>query len=487
MTDHFSAQGEALPPTTLFPDPLAHASGVPAHLFASPEVPIERAALRDALRLLDLHAAARTLDPALGVDALALTPDLHRASPAPVGTALLTRGFLTTHLIGNDLGCGMRLHLTGLRADDLRPHLNALERELRAVFFQGQRALSLTGRQREALLRGGVPDLLAAPRPADQRGLWDLMGAQAREPAPHAPFVRGPLSGVQDWLGDRQRASFDTQLGSVGGGNHFVEVQEVAAVLDRHAAYAWGVRPGEVVVMVHSGSLGFGHLFGAQLRAPTLAVQGAPLPLLHADHSGVPGVLDALHAAAHLASGNRLVLACMVRAALGRALPPGVLDEEQPFPALADAPHNFIWPAGDGQWLHRKGATPAAAPSPQAPHGEPVLIPGSMGDFSYLLAGQGHPLALDSASHGAGRRQPRGAAMRLNDADLRRALETLRVVTPIDLRAARADVRARALSALSQEAPGAYKAVTPVIDTHARAGLARPVAALRPLLTVKSL
>ena len=77
--------------------------------------------------------------------------------------------------------------------------------------------------------------------------------------------------------------------------------------------------------------------------------------------------------------------------------------------------------------------------------------------------------------------------MRLNDADLRRALETLRVVTPIDLRAARADVRARALSALKQEGPSAYKAVTPVIDTHARAGLARPVAALRPLLTVKSL
>ena len=179
MTDHFSAQGEALS-STLLP----HASGVPAHLFASPEVPIERAALRDALRLLDLHAAARTLDPALGVDVLALTPDLHRSSPAPVGTALLTRGFLTPHLIGNDLGCGMRLHLTGLRADDLRPHLEALERELRAVFFQGQRALSLTGLQREALLRGGVPDLLAAPRPADQRGLWDLMGAQAREPAP---------------------------------------------------------------------------------------------------------------------------------------------------------------------------------------------------------------------------------------------------------------------------------------------------------------
>ncbi len=487
MNVHFSAQGEALSPTHLSPTTLAHASGVPAHLFASPEVPIERSALRDALRLLDLHAAARTLDPALRVEALALTPDLHRASPAPVGTALLTRGFLTPHLIGNDLGCGMRLHLTGLRADDLRPHLDALERELRAVFFQGRRSLSLTGRQREALLRGGVPELLAAPRPAGQRGLWDLLGAQEPGPDPQVPFVHGQLDGVQDWLGAREQASFDTQLGSVGGGNHFVEVQEVAAALDRHAAYAWGVRPGEVVVMVHSGSLGFGHLFRAQLRTWARAVPGAPLPLLPADRPGVPGVLDALHAAAHLASGNRLVLACMVRSALGRALPPGMLTDDQPFPALSDAPHNFIWSAGDGRWLHRKGATPAAAPGAQAPHGEPVLIPGSMGDFSYLLAGQGHPLALGSASHGAGRRQPRGAAMRLSDADLRRVLETLRVVTPIDLRAARADIRARALSALKQEAPGAYKAVTPIIDTHARAGLARPVAALRPLLTIKSL
>jgi tRNA-splicing ligase RtcB (3'-phosphate/5'-hydroxy nucleic acid ligase) len=141
-------------------------------------------------------------------------------------------------------------------------------------------------------------------------------------------------------------------------------------------------------------------------------------------------------------------------------------------------------------WLHRKGATPSRGyaqlqDTPFAYTGEPVLVPGSMGASSFVLAGQGHPQALHSASHGAGRKQARGEAMHASEDEFEQFLKDFRVVTPLDWKRARADVRAQKRSELKQEAPFAYKGIGPVIRTLEQAGIARPVAELRPLLTVK--
>ncbi len=167
------------------------------------------------------------------------------------------------------------------------------------------------------------------------------------------------------------------------------------------------------------------------------------------------------------------------------------------FPLLYDAPHNFLWKEtmdDEEIVIHRKGACPARgleamAGTPFEFYGEPVLVPGSMGASSFILAGQGCPESLFSASHGAGRSLSRGDALKGHEEEFRRFLERFRVVTPVDLRRQdiklRRDIVDKKLDEIRQEAPYAYKGIGPVIDTLRGAGLARPVAELTPLLTIK--
>ncbi|GGR38191.1 hypothetical protein GCM10008957_54250 [Deinococcus ruber] len=264
-------------------------------------------------------------------------------------------------------------------------------------------------------------------------------------------------------------------------------------MLDAPTAHAWGVRLGHVTVMVHSGSLGTGHLAGT--LALNLATSVYPKGLAHPANGFFPlltgeqnaaalqGMRDALHTAGNFAAVNRLFLVLMATAVLQ-----GTIGDCE-FPLLYDAAHNFIWQE-DEHWLQRKGATPARGyeamqGTPFADTGELVLVPGSMGASSVVLAGQGHPQALHSASHGAGRKQARGEAMHAHEDEFRQFLHDFRVVTPIDWRRARADVRAQKLAELKQEAPFAYKGIGPVIQTLEQTGIARPVAELWLLLTVK--
>ncbi|WP_407569580.1 RtcB family protein [Deinococcus altitudinis] len=481
-----------------------HPYAFPARLFATPEVTLERRAVDELLRLLDLQGTLERLStdsrPA-HIERVALTPDFHKGAGIPVGTVMQGQGFMLPQAIGNDVGCGMSLHTTGLSREALEPRLEVLESRFRHSFFQGGRDLPLTGLQREALLREGVAGLIAT-RPTSPQGLWrqvqlhELEQAAAHTESGGLPVRQ--LHGLNDWIGEAGRLSWDGQSGSLGGGNHFLELQYVHRVLDAPTAHAWGLREGQVTVMVHSGSLGIGHLAGQ--RAFDLAKSAYPaglarpangfFPLLTGEQNAaaLQDVQDALNTAANFAAVNRLFLALMAKAVLQGAC------GEFEFPLLYDAAHNFIWREGIWQeserWLHRKGATPARGyeamqGTPFAYTGEPVLVPGSMGASSFVLAGQGHPEALHSASHGAGRRQARGEAMHANEAEFEQFLKEFRVVTPLDWRRARADVREQKLAELKQEAPFAYKGIGPVVQTLEQAGLARPVAELRPLLTVK--
>jgi tRNA-splicing ligase RtcB len=147
-----------------------------------------------------------------------------------------------------------------------------------------------------------------------------------------------------------------------------------------------------------------------------------------------------------------------------------------------DAPHNLVWSEGQNH-LHRKGACPAASDpkDPLFPDGHPVIVPGSMGDASYVLKGQGSIASLCSAPHGAGRLAARGEGRKGDASELRH----IRVVTKIDPTRVRRAIAVEHLRTLMEEAPSQYKSVTPVVETVADAGIASPVARLRPLLTVK--
>ncbi|MDG4789279.1 RtcB family protein [Micromonospora sp. WMMD1102] len=482
---------------------------VPVEICAGPDVPIEPVAVDELLTVLEtadtLRALARAvpwLDVEPRVERVVCTPDFHKGAGIPIGTVLRTVGALIPQAVGNDINCGMRVEATSVTVDQLRPGLDRLERRLRHLFFEGGRRIGLTGRQREGLLRHGLPGLLADGVPADPKGAWrqvgpdDLSDLDGRLHATGFPV--DSADDFRDWISSGGGTSYDSIIGSVGGGNHFAELQYVSAVHDGAAAYAWGLFPGQVVLMVHSGSLSLGHQANATGRdqargawpraVPLPRNRILPIPLDDRTAPARQRYLTAFANAANFALGNRFFLALMLRAGLADVV--GELRSR----LVYDAPHNLLWPEPDGTVVHRKGATPAAGADgggqrPVDLYGEPVIVPGSMGAPSYLLRGLGSTRALTSACHGAGRRIARGAAARGGDAELDAFLREFRVVTPVDHRDPAVNARRDIIDAwrrdIKQEAPWAYKEVGPVVRSLGRAGVAEPVVELAPILTVK--
>ncbi|MFI6519326.1 RtcB family protein [Spirillospora sp. NPDC050679] len=472
---------------------------IPVEVCAGPDVPLEPAAVDEVLALLETADTLERLSrggPPARITRVALTPDLHKGAGIPIGTVVETEHALLPQAVGNDVNCGMRLEVTSLSADRVRPGLDGLERRLRRLFFEGGRRIALTPAQREGLLRDGLPGLLLTGDTPWQ-GLAPTDADDAVDRAHASGFPTGGAEAFADWIGSAGGASHDSVIGGIGGGNHFVELQYVEAVHDAAAAHAWGLTPGTVVLMAHSGSLSLGHQ--ANGTAVDLLRAGWPAGTPHPRNGIMPFLLDerserarrryldAFGNAANFALGNRFFLALTMRAGLEAEY--GELSSRP----LYDAPHNLFWRDG-GRVVHRKGATPAGghaemAGGPYGMWGEPVIVPGSMGAASFVLRGHGEPRTLASACHGAGRRVPRGASARGNDAELDAFLRDFRVVTPLDHRdpvtARRADVMAAWRRDLKQEAPWAYKDIGPVVSGLRAGGVATPVAELRPLLTVK--
>ena len=488
---------------------LANDWGIPVRVFANERIPLGREAVDELLNVLSIQATVDLLceqapgffaapDPA--ITDVVLTPDFHKGAGIPIGTVLRTRGFAVPQAIGNDVNCGMRLMATSLRAEQVTANLDAIERELRHLFFAGGRGIALRPAQREALLRFGLPGLLDASGGAADGWRLDAGAAANADlermhggggyPAALLPALDGYVSGAGG-------SSYDSLIGSLGGGNHFAEIQCVRRIHDRAAAHAWGLSEGQVVVMVHAGSLGLGHIANGSVLDAMKAIYPAGLahpangiyPLPAGADAAFARFTTALRNAANFAFGNRFYLSLMMRRGLAAAV--GALETR----VIYDAPHNLMWPEADGaSFVHRKGATPAGgweqvAGTAYEHWGEPVIVPGSMGAPSFLLLGAGHAGSLCSACHGAGRLMSRGAAMQVADAELDAFLDAFRIVTPLDPRRpdvrGRRDILAKWRQEVKQEAPFAYKDIAPVIETLRDGGVARPVVELFPLLTVK--
>ena len=287
-----------------------------------------------------------------------------------------------------------------------------------------------------------------------------------------------------------------SQVGSLGAGNHFLEVQVVDEVVDQEVAAAWGVEPGQVTVMIHSGSRGFGHQTCTdhlQRMASAVRRYGYELPdrqLACAPVRSEEGAeyLAAMAAAANFAFANRQMMLHEVRLGLEQVF--GRPWERLGVELLYDVAHNMaklethdIDGAATPVWVHRKGATRAFGPGhPDLPPvfqqtGQPVIIPGDMGTESWLLVGTEKAMAesFGSACHGAGRRMSRGAARKVKSGvEVRRELEAQGII-----------VKARSTSLLAEEAPYAYKDVSAVVDVVDAVGLARKVARLKPIGVLK--
>jgi tRNA-splicing ligase RtcB (3'-phosphate/5'-hydroxy nucleic acid ligase) len=500
---------------------------VPVTLFANAQIPIENEAIEQALGFVSIAQTlgelwqkqqASSIAPFWGdvpgaLQRVVLTPDFHRGSGIPVGTVAQTSHFIIPQAVGNDVCCGMRLLMTDISATEIEPHLDRLAGPLRDVFFGGKREIPMAPQQRESLLREGLSGLLSHHRINANAGTWQYYDAASQEKDLARVHFRGGRSardvfGFADYIRSSGASDGrDSQIGSIGGGNHFVELQLVDQVLDGNVAHQWGVQNNHVAIMAHSGSVGLGHavggyfadealrIFPRSMRRPEHGFYVIPTTGPHAALAAK--YLDAMHNAANFAFANRLFLGLMAVRVLSE-----VLGRRVNVRLIYDAPHNLIWPGKDETYLHRKGACPApgpnieaiaaadgTSPDPFAYVGHPVIIPGSMGAASYLLQGQGNESALCSACHGAGRILSRGKSRHVNVEQYRDTFAKLRVVTPIDPTAAdvrtRRDVMSEYHARLQEEAPYAYKDIGPVVTTVEDAGVAKRVARLWPLLTVK--
>lgn len=489
-------------------------SKVPVRFFRNEEVKFENNALEELEKLMILSETinkVKTYDTDLFADKnaeiveVAITPDFHKGAGIPIGTVMLTQGLVIPQAIGNDVNCGMRLYTTDLTEDRVRANLHLLEKKTRHIFFEGGRDIPMTRIQRESLFREGLLGILETSNQAKNNGLWNYYDLKQQEKdilnvSNLGSMITNQVIGLDDFLGNNS-LSYDEQIGSIGGGNHFVEVQKVSEISDNQVANAWGLKKGQVVVMIHAGSVMIGHHSGMYFREIVKNI--FPVNLKHPDN-GIFILPESdkflkewsmfwslLSNAANFAFANRLFLGLMMNKALTNTI--GEFD----FKLLYDSPHNLVWKEeidGKTYFLHRKGACPSRSMYQMTGtnfeyYGEPVFIPGSMGSSSYILAGLGNRQSLFSSSHGAGRGLSRKKAVKADDAAFRDFIERFRVITPIDPSRpeikSRPDILKKWEDEIKAEAPYAYKDINPIIQTHVDNNLAKIVARLEPILTVK--
>jgi len=416
-------------------------------------------------------------------------PDIHFGYGFPVGGVAafdLAEGVVSPGGIGYDINCGVRLLRTGLTAEVVRPKLkellDALYREVPSgVGSKG--GLTLTGAQIDEVLAGGARWAVRAGfgRAAD-------LGVQEEEGC----LTAADPSGVSDSA--RKRGL--RQLGTLGSGNHFLEVQVVEEIFHPEAAKALRLEPGHVVVMLHTGSRGLGHQvatdyiahFDERLRREGTTLVDRQLSCAPIGSEDGQRYLRAMAAGANFAWANRQLITEGVRRAFRRVLPDqgDAADPE----VLYDIAHNIAKEethAVDGGsrrvLVHRKGATRAfpagreEVPPVYRHVGQPVLIPGDMGTASYVLVGLPSSMerSFGSSCHGAGRVLSRHAAVRRFRYD-----EVTR-----ELGARGILVRAASREGVTEEAPGAYKRVDEVVRVAEGAGLTHRVARLLPMGVVK--
>ncbi len=420
------------------------------------------------------------------VKASCAMPDAHWGYGFPIGGVAAfdadQGGVVSAGGVGFDISCGVRTLHTGVQ----RPQVEAARERLADALFRAIPAgVGSTGRihldaaEMESMLAGGAAW-------AVERG-WGT-AADLERIEEHGCMRGARTAAVSAQARKRQQ----DEMGTLGSGNHYLEVQEVTEIFDAETATAFGIRQGDVLVSIHCGSRGMGHQIGTEyLKSMVTSARqyGITLPdreLACAPIASTVGedYLGAMRAAINCALANRQILTHLARQVFADVLPEAVLT------LLYDVSHNTCKVEEhvvDGQprrlYVHRKGATRAFGPGhPDLPGcfretGQPVLIGGTMGTASHILAGnpESEQRAFASACHGAGRAMSR-----------RKASKTWKGRQVVDdLRAQGILIRSPSSRGVAEEAPGAYKDVNAVVAAAHDAGLARKVAKLVPLVCIK--
>lgn len=401
-------------------------------------------------------------------------PDAHEGYGFPIGGVAAfdaDDGIISPGGIGYDINCGVRLLISDLDASVVSEH----QKELSRSIFHG--VPSGVGREGELHLR--------------ENELVNVLEKGARWAVERGYGTKGDLDHIEsggclpassvEYVSKRACQRGRDQLGTLGAGNHFVEVAVVDKIFDKEVAGSWGVREGLATVMIHTGSRGLGHqvatdyvekMMGA-VRTYGISVPDRELACAPFKSEEGQQYYSAMSAAANFAWANRQVLSELVRRLWEGVFGP----RNSHLKLLYDIAHNIakveehmVGGVPKMMVVHRKGATRCFP-------GQPVLIPGSMGTASYVLIGQEKALSetWGSSCHGAGRCMSRSQAMReVRGEVLQKELESEGIV-----------VEAGSYDSIAEEAPSAYKDVHEVVDVVHRAGLAKKVFRLKPLVVVK--
>ncbi len=413
-------------------------------------------------------------------------PDAHWGYGFPIGGVAAfdaeKNGVISAGGVGFDISCGVRTLRTGLVREDI---LEVKQKLADLLYNRIPAGVGSTGPlrldhgQMEGMLSGGAQWAVEQGYGRGEDLEYAEEGGRMRDARPED---------VSDLAKKRQR----DEMGTLGSGNHYLELQQVTETMEQEAAAAFGIRPGDILISIHCGSRGLGHQIATDFqKRMVISAREHGLHLTDRELACAPinsalgqSYLGAMRAGINCALANRQILMELTRRAFAQILPHADLS------LLYDVSHNTCKVEEhevDGinrrLFVHRKGATRAFGPgNPDVPGayrhvGQPVLIGGTMGTSSYILVGteESEKRAFSSACHGAGRNMSRRKATKQwRGREILKELDTRGIL-----------IRGPSMRGIAEEAPGAYKDVSAVVDASHEAGLARTVAKLEPLLCIK--
>lgn len=466
---------------------------IPTYIRHDMRVPVRIFATRE---LLEQIINDKSLEQAINASTLPglvghviVMPDIHQGYGFPIGGVAATeypKGVISPGAIGYDINCGVRLLASSIDFESARGEMDSLATLLNKYCPSGvgkEGAIKLSLKELDQVLGEG--------------SRWALKNGYATEADLARTEEMGSLDGADpNKVSERAKTRGREQIGSVGAGNHFIEVDVVDQIFDEEAANVMGLYRDCLVLQIHCGSRGLGHQVCTdyvQSFQSAVHKYGIDLPdreLVCAPMDSPEGIayMSAMRAAANFAFANRQLLAHSARRAFEETFAPKTRSWH--LHQVYDIAHNMgklETHEVDGRQVkvcvHRKGATRAFGPgAPGLPPeyrkiGQPVIIPGSMGTASWVLVGTEDSMtrSFGSSCHGAGRLMSRSKAKKEVQGDvLRRDLERQGI-----------KVRAGSLPGLAEEAPSAYKDVDMVVETVSDAGIAKKVARLKPVAVIK--
>ena len=452
-----------------------------ATIFASEAIKLEPDAVR---QLRD----AASLPPAKKVLA---TADIHVGFGIPIGAVMGLDNAIMPAAVGYDINCGMRLLRTPFSKGDIDTDEIAISIARDIPLGEGKANLTLDKTSLEAVIHKGVGSIPALAERIGHRA-WE-----AFDPAEFADDLNrieenGCMPADLSTVPSAAVQKGPNQLGTLGGGNHFIEIQHVQKIFDQTLAKTFGLFENQIVVMIHSGSRRFGYevadeYMSIAARRPEMADRKKMLSFLPTDTKAGKNYIAAMGAAANFAFTNRHFMALLVRRCFNRMFGP------TPLQLVYDVAHNMAkleTHQGKRLWVHRKGATRAFGADRMtatifAETGQPIITPGSMGTASFLLVGTGNSEeSLCSVNHGAGRVMSRTAALGkarrgktitsalISDEQFKRSMEGIKLITSDKRR-------------IKEEAPDAYKDIDEVVRIVVECGWAKAVARMVPLAVLK--